>query len=361
MSVKRNQQEMSDIQEKRDLITRNLKEVIGAARLDEILKERPPVVYWGTAPTSTIHIAYLLAMLKISDLLKAGCKVKILFADLHATLDAMKSTLDKVDARTVYYKMMIIQMLTRLNIDTSNIEFVTGKDFQYGREYTRDMYWANSMITVHQAQHAGAEVVKQNENPVISTLLYPTLQALDLHYLGADVFLGGNDQRRINTFGLNLLPKLGYTRGIFLMTEMVPGLSKEKKVTEEEREKMSASVETSKIDLLDPISVIKKKINTTYCLEGDVSDNPCLVLIEKLLFPVLNHLLLQFVIKRKTEHGGDLVYENCEAIKADFASKKLHPMDLKLGCVDVIEMIIAPIREAFENEECKKILKEAYS
>lgn len=41
------------------------------------------------------------------------------------------------------------------------------------REYTLDVYKITSLITEHDAKKAGAEVVKQVENPLLSGLLYP--------------------------------------------------------------------------------------------------------------------------------------------------------------------------------------------
>lgn len=43
----------------------------------------------------------------------------------------------------------------------------------YYREYTKDMYRLSSLITEHDAKKAGAEVVKQLNNPLLSGLLYP--------------------------------------------------------------------------------------------------------------------------------------------------------------------------------------------
>ena len=71
-----------------DLITRNLQEVIGEEELKEKLSSKKEFsVYWGTAVTSSVSIAYFFPMLKVADLLSAGCKVKILLADLHGALD----------------------------------------------------------------------------------------------------------------------------------------------------------------------------------------------------------------------------------------------------------------------------------
>lgn len=73
------------INEKINLITRNLQEILGDPQeLKDILQQRSLKAYWGTAPTGRIHIGYFVPFLKIIDLLNAGCEVKILLADIHA-------------------------------------------------------------------------------------------------------------------------------------------------------------------------------------------------------------------------------------------------------------------------------------
>lgn len=62
-------------EEKVDLITRNLQEVLGDEKLKTIVKERDLKIYWGTATTGKPHIAYFVPMVKIADFLKAGCEV----------------------------------------------------------------------------------------------------------------------------------------------------------------------------------------------------------------------------------------------------------------------------------------------
>ena len=47
---------------------------------------------------------------------------------------------------------------------------------QYFRTYTLDVYKLMTMVKVHDAKKAGAEVVKQTDNPAMSGLMYPGLQ-----------------------------------------------------------------------------------------------------------------------------------------------------------------------------------------
>jgi len=68
---------MSSVIEKKNLILRNLQEVLGEDKIDAILKERDLKIYWGTATTGRPHIAYFVPISKIADYLKAGCEACI--------------------------------------------------------------------------------------------------------------------------------------------------------------------------------------------------------------------------------------------------------------------------------------------
>ena len=125
-------------------------------------------------------------------------------------------------------------------------------------------------------------------------------------------------------------------------------------------EKMSASNNDSKIDLLDTKNQIKKKINKAYCLPGDVDDNSILTLLEKIIFPLLKYKEEIFIINRKEKFGGPLTFETYDSVKEAFSKEELHPGDLKLGVIDALNNIIAPIRETFENKELKNLVKMAY-
>ena len=354
------------IDDKYNLIIKNLQEtIIDENIVKKILAVRPLKVYWGTSPTSTPSIAYFVPMMKIRDLVMAGCEVTILIADLHAVLDNLKSTFEQVEYRSQYYIAVIKAMLISLNIDINKIKFIKGSEYQLSKEYTMDMYKAHTLITVNEAKHAGAEVVKQNEHPKMAGLMYPTLQALDEQYLGVDIELSGLDQRKLFGHALNIMPKLGYKKRMYLMTNMISGLRTLKQELKENQniqdKKMSSSNKDSKIDLLDSKNQLKIKINKAYCLPGDITDNCLIEMLENLVYPILNIKGLQFVIERKEEYGGNITYVNSEDIKNDFKTSKLHPMDLKQGMINNIDLILDPIRKTFDTPEMKKLIKQAYS
>ncbi|KAH7981981.1 hypothetical protein HPB52_002493 [Rhipicephalus sanguineus] len=247
-----------------NLVTRNLQEVLGEARMNEIMKERDLKIYWGTATTGKPHVAYFVPMSKIADFLKAGCEVTILFADLHAYLDNMKAPWGLLELRTQYYEHVIKAMLKSIGVPLEKLKFVKGSTYQLSKEFSMDVYRLVSLVTEHDAKKAGAEVVKQVEHPLLSSMLYPLLQALDEEYLHVDAQFGGVDQRKIFTFAEKYLPQLGYEKRIHLMNPMVPGLS---------GGKMSSSEEDSKIDLLDTPAAVKKKLKKAFCEPGNLEDN----------------------------------------------------------------------------------------
>ena len=367
------------------LICKNLKEICGGDTLCKIVASRPLNLYWGTAPTGRIHLGYFVPMLKIADFLKAGCNVTILIADLHAFLDNMKSDFTQLDCRTQYYECMIKEMLQVLNVDISKLRFIHGRDFQLEKSYSMDVYRLNSLMTVNNAKHAGAEVVKQTDNPIMTGLLYPTLQALDEVHLGVDAQFGGIDQRKIFMLARDTLPKLKsnplnpnlkYHKRIHLMNEMIPGITTSKSdISDKDNEnnedndengesdiknKMSASNEKTKIDLLDGNGSIKKKIRSAYCLPGDDKDNCLMIILEKVLFRIMEHREEHFIISRKDEHGGNLVFENINQVRKMYAEGHLHPDDFKNGIIAYITNLLAPIKSEFDKKENKLILSKAY-
>jgi tyrosyl-tRNA synthetase len=62
------------------------------------------------------------------------------------------------------------------------------------RNYAKDSLRLAALTSQRDAKKAGAEVVKQVASPLLSSLVYPGLQALDEEYLDCDFQFGGVDQ-----------------------------------------------------------------------------------------------------------------------------------------------------------------------
>ena len=222
-------------------------------------------------------------------------------------------------------------------------------------EYTIDMYKFLSKITIEQAQKAGAEVVKQSDNPLMSGMVYPMLQVLDEVYLGTDAELGGQDQRKIFMMSRDHIHKLGYKPNIHLMNPMIPS------ITSKTGEKMSSSEPNSKIGLLDTTKEIKKKINKGF-LEESNTDSGLFKILELIVFPSLElRNLDKFVINRDEKWGGKMEFSNYQEVKTLYEANQIAPQDIKLGLSDYIDSLVRPIREKFEEPEMKELYTQAYN
>ncbi|RGP66094.1 hypothetical protein FSPOR_6920 [Fusarium sporotrichioides] len=179
-------------EESLNLIKANLAEILNPEIIDYVLLEenRPLEVYWGTATTGKPHCGYFVPMVKIAELLEAGCRIKILIADVHGYFDNLSVPFELIAPR----------------ID--RLEFVIGSSFQWSKDYIFDCRRLERITKVSAARKAGAEVVKQENDPFLSGLTYSIMQALDEEYLKVDAELGGIDQRKIFTFALENLHKV---------------------------------------------------------------------------------------------------------------------------------------------------------
>ncbi len=346
-----------------ELIYDNLAEVIGRVELEaKVLSGQPLKVYWGTAPTGKPHLGYLIPMIKIAQLVKAQCEVTIMFADLHAYLDSMKTTWELLAFRTQYYEHLIKQLLLALQVDISKIKFVRGSEYQLKPEYTIDVYKLASKLTIDSAQKAGAEVVKQSTNPLLSGLIYPLLQVLDEVYLGTDAELGGVDQRKIFMMSHDHIHKIGYKPNIHLMNRMIPSLTTQLlDDSDEECVKMSSSDSNSKIELTETVKNIRKKISKAYLEEGN-GKSPVLEFVRHIIFPI--NLLISpnpdFIINRDEKWGGPIGFSNIDQLIKSFEEKTLSPQDLKLGISDWIINFLQPVREYFSTDSMVELVSQAY-
>lgn len=329
-----------------ELITRNLAEVVGREDIRSIIIHRPLKIYWGTATTAPPHIGYFVPMLKIADFLRADCDVTILFADLHAFLDSTKTPWDLLLNRVRYYQTIITVMLRDvLRVDTDNLTFVCGTDFQLDRNYSTDVYKLAALTTVKQAQKAGAEVVKQSESPCLSGLLYPILQALDEEYLHVDAQFGGVDQRKIFMFARENLPKIGYRKRIHLLNPMVAGLN---------GGKMSSSNVKSKIGLLDTGEEVRSKIMKAYCPPR--KDNALLQFFQQVIFA----LRPTVTIARSAQYGPSMIFSSPAELTAAYLDGTVHPTDLKCALIEEIDRLLEPIRQRFCTAEMQQLIAAAY-
>lgn len=239
-------------------------------------------------------------------------------------------------------------MFKSLNVPLKDLEFVKGSSFELTKEYHEDLLKLTTIASVRDTMKAASEVVKQGDNPKVSGLVYPLMQALDEEYLKVDVQYGGLDQRKIFVLAGEILPKIGYKKRVHVMTPLVPGLI---------GEKMSSSHESSKVDLLDSPEEVKRKINKADCVAGN-PENGLMAFLKHVVMVLKQDQNKEFVVKRPEKYGGNLNYKNYDEIEKDFVAKKLHPLDLKNAVADEINVLLEPMQK--NKKELQKLWDDAY-
>lgn len=351
---------VTDPQEQYRLITKNLQETLNGQIIKNVLEveKRPLKLYWGTAPTGKPHCGYFVPMIKLAHFLKAGCEVTVLLADLHAYLDNMKAPLETVNHRAKFYEKIVKAILTSIGVPIEKLKFVVGSSYQLTPEYTMDIFKLSNRVSLTDAKRAGADVVKQVSNPLLSGLIYPLMQALDEEHLGVDAQFGGIDQRKIFVMAEENLASIGYKKRAHLMNPMVPGLG--------QGGKMSASDPNSKIDILETPKIIRKKINSAFCAPGEIEGNGLVAFLENVVQPIQElqadkEGVFEFSVDRPEKYGGPISYDSLEKLKEDYVSGSLGPVDLKAGVAEKIIQILEPIKKAYDADpEFQKVEHDAY-
>lgn len=314
------------------LITRNTEEIVTPEELEKLINsDKTPSAYVGYEPSGKIHMGHVLTVNKLLDLQQAGFEITVLLADVHAYLNE-KGTMDEVREIAEYNKRCFIA----LGLDEKKTKFVLGSSYQLEPQYMLDVLKFTRTTTLNRARRSMDEVSRETENPKVSQMVYPLMQALDIAHLKVDVAVGGIDQRKIHMLAREGLSELGYKPPTCIHTPILLGL---------DGKKMSSS-SNNYISVDDTPKQIKKKMNKAFCTEGDVQDNPVLSLYKYHIMPRFPEI----TITRPEKFGGDLHYDSYESLESEFASKALHPMDLKAGAADYMNQILEPVRELMGEE-----------
>ncbi|MGV8142438.1 MAG: tyrosine--tRNA ligase [Candidatus Pacearchaeota archaeon] len=316
-----------DVKSKIALIQRNTEEIVTLEELKTVLGKKSPVVYCGYEPSGPMHLGHFVTMLKLKDCASAGCKIKVLLADVHAMLNR------KGDSKLISKEVEAWRKTVKA-IDSS-FEVVLGSDFQFSKEYQFDVMTISQETTVNRGMRSMQEVARDFENATISQLWYPLMQVADIKHLGADIAVGGLEQRKVHMIGKEVASKIEH-KFVALHTPLITSLKGPGK-------KMSKSLPGSGISVTDSYDVIKKTISEAYCPEKNTKENPVLQICNLIIFPVSESLK----IKRPAKFGGDVSYKSYDSLEKDYSSGKLHPLDLKNSVSEAIETIVKPIRNNF--------------
>lgn len=315
-----------DINEKIELVKKNTAEIVTEDDLRELFKNKKfPKAYVGYEPSGKIHMGHVMTVNKLLDLQKAGCEITVLLADVHAHLNK-KGTMEEVRKIADFNKKCFIA----LGLSEENTRFVYGSDYQLDSDYILKVLQMAKSVTLNRAVRSMDEVGRAMDNPMVSQLIYPIMQCLDIGLLGIDIAVGGTDQRKIHMLAREHLNDLGFSSPVCVHTPIIMGF---------DGHKMSSSNDNF-ISVDDSSEDVEKKLKKAYCQQGDIENNPVLELFKYHIFPRYSEI----IIEKPEKFGGSETYRIYKDLELSFQNGKIHPLDLKSAAAKYMNEILDPVR-----------------
>jgi len=345
-----------DVEEKINLVNRPpTEEIVTREELLELFKTNSqPKHYIGLEISGFLHLGSLISTgFKINDFIKAGINCTVFLADWHTVInDKLGSNWENISKVSKYYADAFKLVCPGVNI-------VLGSDLYDSRKE----YWAELVkFTKHMSLARTIRTLtimgrtEQEEKIDLAKLLYPPMQAIDIHSLDLDIVHAGMDQRKIHMLVREIFPKMKWKVPVAVHHKLLPGLSAPISDSQTQT-KMSKSDPHSSILVHDSDDEIRNKIKKGWCEEGNIKDNPMLEISKHIIFHEFNEIQ----VERPEKFGGNVTFTDYSQLESEFTQKKLHPSDLKQAVANYLIKIIAPLRDRLVlNEEVFDIIKDNY-
>jgi len=347
-----------DILEKVDLIERPpTEEVVTRDELTELFKTNSsPKHYIGLEISGFLHLGSLISTgFKINDFVKAGVKCTVFLADWHTLInDKLGGDWETISKVSKYYQDAFKLVCPEANIVLGSKLYE--EKTEYWSElvkFTKHMSIARTMRTLTiMGRSEGDEKID------VAKLLYPAMQAVDIHSLDVDIAHAGMDQRKIHMLVREIFPKMKWKVPVAVHHKLLPGLSKPADSSDSKIVgKMSKSDPNSGIFIHNTDDEIKKKISKAWCEEANIQNNPLLEIAKTVIFHEFNEMN----VERSEKFGGNVSYTDYNQLETDFVEKKLHPGDLKQTVGNYLVKIISPIRDKLNlSEELDEVIKKSF-
>ena len=318
-------------------------------------------LYVGFEPSKSPSIGYLSLLKVLADLIKSKrYQTTILIADVHVIMGKGIEMRKGIKERIFYYQFILTTILKALGVDKTQYSFKLGSSFQLETDYMFNLMSLMAVMRVSDAKKAVSEVIKEEKDPILSTIIYPLMQIIDEISLDADVELGGMDQRKIFTASLDFKGRLRNKKTendsrirdlAYILNPLIPSLKK--------GSKMNSSDTKGKIGFLDTDEEIIDKIKGSFCVDGDcdLSTNPCLSIMKYIIYPILGNDTRRFgsTVREGYTHSG---FASFDHFLLAWAGGEIKAQSLKADTSKGLIEIVTPIREVLlENIE---LYNEAY-
>lgn len=329
-----------DVTTKVDLVLRPpTEEIVTKEELTNLFETNSkPKHYIGLEISGFLHLGSLISTgFKINDFIKAGVQCNVFLADWHTLInDKLGGNWETISKVSKYYEDAFKIVCPGVGIIHGTELYDSTKEYWKDLvQFTKHMSLARTMRTLTIMGRSEGE-----EKIDLAKLLYPPMQAVDIHSMGIDIAHAGMDQRKIHMLVREIFPKMKWKVPVAVHHSLLPGLL-EPAPDDDLGSKMSKSKPGSGIFIHDSDDEIKTKIKKAWCDVAKIPNNPILQIAKNVIFHEFNEIS----VERPEKFGGNVTYANYLQMESDFASGKLHPSDLKQTVANYLVKIIAPIRD----------------
>jgi tyrosyl-tRNA synthetase len=369
-------------------------EVIGGDNLNRLLENKKNIVaYDGFEPSGRMHLAQgLLRAHNVNKFVDNGIKFKFWIADWFALMNLklggnikkinqaselmvhiwracgmkldekdengenmiqfIKSS-EEISKRSEEYWKLVLDISTRFNLNRIKkcTQIMGRKENDISEKLMKLKEKINSLEGCKdEINDIIDEMIKNNkEELAASQIFYPVMQCADIFFLGVDICSLGIDQRKVNALALEYCDKIKRkNKPIIISHHMLMGLNGE--------DKMSKSNPDSAIFMDDNDMEVKRKIKKAFCEPKNVEKNPVLDWIKWLVFPIKGKIILPENIKHEIP---EKIYHNYQKLEEDFKNGNVFPTELKNSLTNIINDMLKPIRNYFDNnKEAKKLFNQ---
>jgi len=350
-----------DVTEKVDLVKRPpTEEIVTEEELIELFKTNSnPKHYIGLEISGFLHLGSLLTTgYKINDFIKAGMDCTVFLADWHTIInEKLGGNEENISKVSKYYKEAFETVCPGVHVKMGSELYAEEQSEGYWKDlirFTRHMSLARTMRTLTIMGRSEKE-----EKIDLAKLLYPPMQALDIHYLDVDIAHAGMDQRKIHMLVRDSFPKMGWKVPVAIHHKLLPGLSQPEESSTDEKllSKMSKTNPNSTIFIHDSPDEIRTKIKKAWCEEGNIENNPLLEISKQILF----HDFDEVKVERPEKFGGNVSFSEYAELESAFAKKELHPTDLKQTVAELLVPIVSALADKLSlGQDLSEIIKNSF-
>jgi tyrosyl-tRNA synthetase len=214
-----------DVTEKVNLVLRPpTEEVVTQEELLELFKTNSkPKHYIGIEISGFLHLGSLISTgFKINDFVKAGVDCTVFLADWHTLLnEKLGGSFETIRKVSKYYDDAFRLVCPKANI-------VLGTDlYDSKKEYWSELVQIAKHMSLARTMRT-LTIIGRSENDEkvdLAKLIYPAMQATDIHSLDLDIVHAGMDQRKIHMLVKDVFPKMKWKVPVAVHHKLLPGLA----------------------------------------------------------------------------------------------------------------------------------------